>query len=383
VTLHEVWEDTFYWLEFTHLDEPLFHGKSPEPFKGFTVKRAQCYRDDDTGYPYGLVRNLLDPARDVNKAFSASQEHIMLQAKPGFIAEMGAIPDLKKFDEANATGQTALVTSGALSGGSIQPRAVPIYSDAQGRRLDTAMTMLDRVSGVFMDAESPSRGQEAATTVLLRDRKALRGMVQPMRNFQRLQQQVAETIIEIVAAAMPTEQILELASDSGRWQQDEQGQIVDTERKVPVNIRALRQLQFDLEPESVDSSEMKNVHELNVLMQMKSVEIPIDPEVIYNRWTGSRSERESLKNYARKLDEANAQAGSEQQKMAEQQIAIESSRKQSEVEVKAMTAQETARHNQADEKLEMILGLLKLLQASEASKLQADTMAAKQVEASL
>lgn len=384
VQIAEVWEDVYYWLEFTHIAEPLFTGLSPEPFKGFTVKRAQCYRDEDTGYPYGLVRHMMDPARDVNKAFSASQEHIMLQAKPGWTAEQGAIPDLKKFEEANATGGTAIVNNGALAGGQLLERKPAIYSDAQGKRLEIAMSMLDRVSGIFMDAESPVRGQEAATTVLLRDRKALRAMVQPMRNFERMQEELAWAIIEVVANVMPTDQIVALAGDSNRWQIDpSSGAVIDTERKVPVDLRSLRALKFDLEAESVDASEMKSVHELNLLMQAKAVEIPIDPEVIYSRFPMSRSEKESLKAYARNLEAGQAQAAQAEMQTAQQQLAAQNAKDQAEVQIKAAAQQETARHNQTDEKLDLVIELLKILQASEAAKLQADTAAAKQVSASL
>ena len=383
IPVFEVWEDTYYWLEFAH-EFVLFSGRSPEPFKGFTVKRAQCYRDDDTGYPYGIVRNLRDPQRNVNKATTMGIEHIVNQAKPGYLAELGAIPDLKKFDEANATGQTALVANGALTGAAIQPRSIPIYSDAAAKHLDFSMSMLDKVSGIYMDAESPVRGQEAATTVLLRDRKALRSMVQPMRNFVRLQEEIAWSILEVVAQAMPTDQILALAADSNRWQVDEQGQIIDTERQVPVNIRTLRQMMLDLEPESVDASEMKAVHELNLLLQLVMTEkVPVDPEIIYSRLPVSRAEKESLKNYNRSMQEQQGQAAQQQQQLAEQQLATEAQRKDQEVQVKAMTAQETARHNQTTEKMDLVVELLKIISTSETAELQAKVSAAKQAQSQL
>jgi hypothetical protein len=379
----DVWEDEFYWLEFCELPAPLFAGPSQEPFKGFTLRRSQCYRDDDTGYAYGLTRNLRDPQREINKSISASNEQFVLQSKPGWIAEQGAIPDLKKFDEANAQGTTAIVNNGALAGGMIQKRDVPIYSDAVARRLEVSLGLVDKISGVYMDAESPVRGQEAATTVLLRDRKALRSMVQPMRNFELLQQEVAWSILEVVANTMPTEQILALAGDSNRWQVDEQQQIIDTERQVPVNIRALRQLKFDLEPESVDASEMKSVHELSLLMQLVTVQVPVEPEVIYNRLPVSRAEKEGLKNYARKLEEGQAQAAQQQQQMAEAQLQTESQRKQAEVQVKAAAQAETARHNQTDEKLDLVVELLKIISTSETAQIQAKVAAAKQAQSQL
>lgn len=382
VPVFEVWEDTYYWLEFAN-EFVLFSGVSPEPFKGFTVKRAQCYRDDDTGYPYGIVRNLRDPQRNVNKATTMGIEHIVNQSKPGWIAEQGAIPDVKKFDDANATGQTTIVASGALAGGAIQARTVPIYSDAAAKHLDFSMGLLDKISGIYMDAESPVRGQEAATTVLLRDRKALRSMVQPMRNFERMQQELAWAILEIVATTMPTDQILSLAGDSNRWQVDPAGQIIDTERQVPVNIRTLRQLKLDLEPESVDASEMKSVHELSLLMQLVTVQIPVEPEVIYSRLPVSRAEKESLKNYARKLEEGQAQAAQQQQQMAEQQLTSEANRKDAEVQVKAASQQETARHNQTDEKLDLVVELLKIISQGETAQLQARVAAAKQAQSQL
>jgi len=307
------WSEKVYWLEVIGNDV-LFDGESPEPFDGFSLVPWTCYLDPRSGYTAGLVRALTDPQKDVNKAYSQSLDHLNAQAKPGWIAEKGAVPDVTEFERRNRqAGSVAVVEDDALAGARIQPRTVPVYSPAAATRLDKSMEMLDRVSGIATDPESPARAVEAATTQLLREKKAIRSMRGVLARFQRGQREVGRRVLEGISRIVPDEQILAILSDSQRYQQMpphqgvEEPHIMDMQLQMPISLRNVRQLKSDIDLDPASESDMQRAIQLEVLVQLHAGQIPIDPEVMIELASSSRSMRERLIAYFKKMQEMNNQ----------------------------------------------------------------------------
>ena len=314
------WAEKVYWVEFIG-NEVLFDGESPEPFEGFSLVPWTCYLDPRSGYSSGIVRALMDPQRDVNKSYSQSLDHISAQSKPGWIAEKGAIPDPVEFDRRNRqAGSVALVEDGALAGGQIRERQVPVYSPAAAARLDKAMEMVDRVSGIATDPESPARAVEAATTQLLREKKAIRSMRGVLYRFQRAQREVGRRVLEGISRSVPDDQIVAILSDSERYKvmgPQPMGapghagiggpHIMDTQLGQPLNLRDMRSLRTDIDLDPASESDTQRAMQLEVLAQLSMGKVPVDPEVMLELAASSRSMKERLVKYFKQIQQQNNQ----------------------------------------------------------------------------
>ena len=380
--LVEVWDEEVRWVEFVrHL--VLFNDVAPVPFDGFSIVPQGFYMDSATAQAYGMLRHGKDPQQDVNKSFSQSLDHLASAGKPGWIGEITAVEDKDAFEEAvNTGGSLAVVKPGALVGGAIRERAYAPFNEAVIQRLEVAIKLLDLVTGVVQTAESPSRAAEAATTTALREKRALRAIIKPLRLFQHLQAGITRRFVEIIGRAMTFEQMLWFAGDAERWQvEPTTGALLDTERQTFVDLSSLRDAEINLDFESTPSSDLQRMNELGVLLQVAQLgQLPIEPEILASRLPLSRAEQEAFRKHVQEAAQAQAQAAQQQQQVVTQQIMSEQQRKAFEAQTKAGAAQETARHNAAKEISDFILGMLAILEKAEGTEKTVIMSALKQLK---
>lgn len=361
-----------FWFEFIGNDI-LFDDESPEPHTHFTLSAMVCFLDSHQGYPYGMVRNMKDPQRDVNKAHSQSLDHLNSQAKPGWIAEQNAIPNPEQFEEANRqAGATSFVATGALSGGQVQSRNIPQFSEAANARLQQAVNLLNLVSGISSEPEDPARGVEAATTVAIRERKSLRALTRVLRHFERYQVRTSHLFLESIVNAMPDDQIAAWLGDSGEFMV--QGGTIMVKSLDPqqppqpiASIRDMRQLKYAVELEPSSKSDVSRLMMLNIIMQLAATQVnaPIDPELIYELMSTDRATRERLSAFARQAAQEQAKASETQMRVI--QAGAEAERMEAEAKVgKAMA---DAKLKKEDINKDLRLGVLELwLKADDSEK---------------
>lgn len=325
VSIISTYDTEVFWFEFIGTDV-LYDDESPEPHGKFSLSSMICFQDTHSGYPYGIVRNMKDPQRDVNKAHSQSLDHLNAQAKPGWIAEQNAIPNEEQFQEAvKQSSSVAYVAAGALAGGMVQARAIPTYSEAANQRLDQAVTLLNLVSGISSEPEDPGRGVEAATTVAIRERKALRALTRVLRHFERYQIHTSHLFLEAIVKGMPDDQIAAWLGDGGDFRV-QGGQIVKLDKESgqgqPVaQIREFRLFKYAIELEPSSTSEVTRLMMLNIIMQLAATQvgIPIDPDIVYELMATDRATRERLRSYAEMANQQQAQASQMQMQMLQSQ----------------------------------------------------------------
>ena len=320
------WNEQVYWLEMIQ-SIALFDGPSPEPYDGYSLVPWTCYLDPRNGYTAGVVRALMDPQRDVNKAYSQSLDHLAAQGKPGWIAEKRAVPDVNEFIRRNRqAGSVALVEDEAITGGQIRERNVAQYSPAVAQRLTASMEMIDRVSGIATDPESPARAVEAATTQLLREKKAIRSMRGVLYRFQRAQREVGRRVLEGIARAVPDAQVVAILSDAQRYRMmpgDPRAaamgmpagpHLMDMQLKQPVDLRNLRAMKMDIDLDPASESDMQRSMQLEVLVQLSAMgKVPVDPEVMLELAASSRSMKERLVAYFKQMQQMNQQMVQQEQ----------------------------------------------------------------------
>ena len=127
-------------------------------------------------------------------------------------------------------------------------------------------------------------------------------------------------------------------------QQQGQPQMVP---KRMAELRDLRNLNWRLDMEYTSENSTLRMLELDLLLQIAQAGVPVDPEVLTERATNSRSVRERLKSYLDKAQQAQAEgAKAERQALEAQSGGM--------LQIDAMKAQETARHNKVMEQLQAL-----------------------------
>lgn len=327
---------------------------SPGPFTGFSVSDF-CYDfDDEEGVPYGALRNLFDPQQELNKSKTREIELIANGPGGGVIAEEDAIISAKQFKRARTRADgIAWVTEGSLTAGRVQENQAHPIPPALIARQQSALELADRISGIpSHGVVTPASQAEAASTVALRHNKARQSVADPIGNFERCIQECVTKVVEAIARAMPDDQMEATIGNESKYRvqngmvievaQGPQGQV----KPVKVaNISDVRKLKNNVELEIQSDNTMLRMVEFETMLSLAQAGVPVDPELLVEAATSSRSRRERLKQYVEKMQASQAQGAQAQSEMQKQQLGLMAAMQKAELD-------EERRSNQADEALQ-------------------------------
>ena len=295
------------------------------PFDGFSIVSYAYSMDEETGTAHGLVRNLFDPQMELNKSKSLEIETIAQSVTTGTVAEKSAIVDQAQYEDAiRQPGATAYVEDNALMEGRVRDRVLTPPNAAVLQRAAGAVDLLNEISGMPSQANiSPGEAAQAGIAVAIRYNKARQSVSQPFGNFEDSQKGVTERIVQIITRAMPDDQIESLLSADGRFMVG-QGQVVEmgpdpsgSGQQVPQSraaIRDIRSLTNDIEFEHGTENSTLRMLEFESLERLQASGVAVDPEVLVELATTSRSMQERLKTY---VEESAASAQQQQQAESE------------------------------------------------------------------
>lgn len=324
------------------------------PFDGFSIVPFTYMVDEETGTAYGFVRNLFDPQQELNKSKSLEIEYIAQGAAPGVTAEEGAILDEDQFRaELRRPGGIAKVRKGAFAEQAVQNRAATPPSPAVMARAEQAVNLLAEISGIPSSANLiPAEHAQAGITVAIRHNKARQSVQDPFSNFEDSQREVVRRVVEAITRSMPDDQIASILGSEDRFV-IQGGQLIEVEDgpngqrqvKSQADMRMMRNLDWRLEFEHTTENSTLRMMQLQIWMALKEVGVPVDPEMMVELATSSRTQRERSRKYAREAAQAAAMAADREAKTFEGQT-------RGMLMVEGLKAQETARHNQRTESLQ-------------------------------
>ena len=330
--------------------------ESHYPFDGFGLIPFDYAIDEEGGVPHGMVRNLIDPQQELNKAWSLTLEHVRGQGRPGYIAEEDSIPDVSAFESAVATtGVVATVAKGALSSSAIQERKVPTPSPAEQQRLENSFRVMEMISGITTDMQQPAAQQEAATTVAIRYHKTQLGLAETRANYDTYQRELEIRILQIIVRAMPDHQITAMLGNDDKFVVQD-GVLVEMMphpeqpgQKIPARqapIKSLRALRYDIEMTNTTENTTLRLLELQGLMQLaQALPGSVDPMLLVEKAASSRADRERLKDFAQQNSQQQARMAQDQANQANAQV-------EKTLQIEADKNAERARHNKVDEMLQ-------------------------------
>ena len=335
------------------------------PFKGFSIV-PYCYDvDEETGTAYGPIRNLFDPQMELNKSASLEIEYMAQATAPGVTAEEDTISDEEAFSaQRRLAGGISLVKKDALVEGRVQERPTSQPSAAVMARKQGAMELLSEISAIpSVSNLTAAEHMQSGVTVAIRYNKSRQTVSDPFAHFEGAQKLIVEKVVEAITSSMPDDQIAAILGKNGRFQV-EQGMVIEMGENprsgqgqpqgmpgmpgmpqqpemVPqarAQLRDLRGMKWSLDLEYTSENSTLRMMELEILMQLVGAGVDVDPEVLVERATNSRSVRERLKTYVEKAQQARAEGQQAQAAMMEKQ-------NQQFAQIEMAKATETKRHN--------------------------------------
>lgn len=326
------------------------------PFKGFSIIDYVYDIDEETGTPFGLVRNLFDPQMELNKSKSLEIEYMAQSTGPGIIAEQDQLTDEDQAsEEMRRPGGVVTVKKGALAEGRVQEKTMSPASPMIAARMENSVNLLNEISTIPSAANlTAAEHQQAGVTVAIRYHKAKQAVSTPFAHHEDAQNLLVQKVCEAIVNAMPDDQLQAVLGKNSKYQVGQgmvlemapspngDGQMVP---KARAEIRDLRTMNFSLDMEYVSENSTLRMIELEMLMAMAQAGVPVDPELMVERGLTSRGEREQAKEYIEQAQRSQAEGAQAERAAFEQQ-------NQQYAMIEGMKAQEAARHNQAQEVLD-------------------------------
>jgi len=349
-----VWEDTVYWLEFIG-GKILFHGPAPNGARSFGLKAYVCDRDHSTGEPRGLMRDLVDPQKEINKRHSQLLHHTSQQGAPGYIAEQDAFVDQTQAETSlKEAGSITWAKSGAIAGNKIQRRDPPEFPAATGELLQQAIQMFFRIGGVNIDTLVGQRAaDEPATTALLRYRRSILAVTKHLQNFHSFQRRILEATLDLILYAVPDDQLEAMLGNPAKWRVVE-GVVHDLETGQQIPLQGLADMEWDIEMDVAAANTTIALLTLQIMLQMGQSGVPVDPTVMIDALPIAQDKKNRLISYVEATQKSASEQAAVEQGELKKRLALDAAIAKAETSLRVADTAEKGRHNRELEGLQDI-----------------------------
>ena|GEM_PF-5681647 len=297
------------WFQFIG-HKVLYDGDSPLPFDGFSIVSEVAYKDKSgkkTTY-FGIVKDMIDPQREINKRWSQTLNLILAQTQGGYFVEKDAIEDVEHWDETrSAPGADTIVANNALAEGRLMPKNVPQLPSGVLHLNEFAQDLAKKISGVNPDLLGYDRGrQEPGIVLQLRQRQGLTLLNNLFRAHKRLIKRLAERVYAIIAAYMPESQIKRILGGGEKYVF--RGNLVaNLENKTVAPLRNLKDLKYNIDVIDSPANMTKTMSQLAIFLEMMSKGFPVDPLVIIDKLDLTAAEKAKWKQYVQSAQQLRIQ----------------------------------------------------------------------------
>lgn len=243
--------------------------KSEIRCQDFTLKCMTGIRDRNNGTWFGLVSLMKDPQRWANKWLSQVQHILNSNAKGGYFVEVGAINNMRKFEEEAAKPNSiTLLNQGGLA--KVQEKKAPPYPDGIDRLLNYAVQAVNDIPGVNLEM----LGQTDRDQPIGLERERKMAGITVLANFfdalRRYRKSDGRILASFIRDYMADGRLIRIVGDNGS-------------QYIPL-VRDRMAFSYDIVVD--DSPTSPNVKDRNfaILMQLIPIamqaQIPIPPDIL-------------------------------------------------------------------------------------------------------
>ena len=310
------------WIQFLG-DKIIYDGDSPVPFDGFSPVPCFAYSDASkrSTNNYGVVRLMKDSQREVNKRWSQALNMINNNVQPGVIVEEDTFVDDEQGEASlKEVGGVTFVKEGAIKDKRIEVRNPPPFPVAAMQMEEAAKDMINQVTNINPDLMGQDRGRvDSGVVVRLRQNQGIATLKTLMAGSKHMKKAVFERVVPIILEYMPDEQIIDILSDSNRYE-IQGNMVIDKETELSADIRDVRNVKYNIIPEEMPASKGRRLMELSVFLEMQGAGMPVDPNVIIDKLDISASEKKQWKNFLQAQQEAAEKARQEELELERMKI---------------------------------------------------------------
>lgn len=187
----------------------LWFGPSPYRHNRYPFTPLWAYRKASTGAPYGYIRNMRDPQRDINKRFAKA---LWIMASNKTLMEEGAVDDLDAFAEENARPDGILVYK---SGKQLQLNVDRGMEASHLNILQMSLQMIQTTSGVTDEALGRTTNAVSGKAITARQDQAVVSSGIIFDNLRAAKRFHGEKQLSLVEQFMASEKELRITDSRG------------------------------------------------------------------------------------------------------------------------------------------------------------------------
>jgi hypothetical protein len=192
----------------------------PAPCEGhFTYRCMTGKRDRNKGDWYGLVRAMKDPQRYANKLMSSAL-HIMSTSGKGIMAEIGAVDDVKAFEEDYAHPDKVIwLADGAIAQGRVTPKPGSQIPPGLPDLLMQSISAIRDVSGVNLEMLGMADRQQAGVLEAQRKQSAMTVLATLFDSLRRYRKEQGRVLLYFIKKYMNDGRLMRVTQDESEGYQ--------------------------------------------------------------------------------------------------------------------------------------------------------------------
>lgn len=245
----------------------LWMSESPYRHNRYPFTPMWCYRKAATGEPYGVIRNMVDAQKDINKRFSKA---LAILSSNKVIMDEGAVADLDEFEDEVSRPNAIIVKR---QGKELRIDADRELSAAHLNVMQMSMQMIQTLSGVTDEAMGRTTNAVSGRAIMARQEQGAVSTAKPFDALRACKQYHGEKMLSLVEQFMT--EVKQFRITNSRGQPD---YVTINDEGMPENDITLAKADYIISEDDWNASlRQAQVVELMELMTQLA---PVAPQVV-------------------------------------------------------------------------------------------------------
>ena len=244
----------------------LWFSESPYRHNRYPFTPMWCYRKASTGEPYGVVRNMVDAQKDINKRFSKA---LAILSSNKVVMDEGAVDDLDELEDEISRPNAIIVKR---PGKELRLDADRELAPAHLNIMQMSMQMIQTLSGVTDEAMGKTTNAVSGRAIMARQEQGAVSTAKPFDALRACKQYHGEKMLSLTEQFMTEEKEFRITNSRG------QPDYVMINDGMPENSIALAKADYIISEDDWNASlRQAQVVELMELMTQLA---PVAPQVV-------------------------------------------------------------------------------------------------------
>ncbi|MCP4569466.1 MAG: hypothetical protein GY841_17965 [FCB group bacterium] len=349
----KVWDKKVKWCHFVG-HRIILNGDNPIPYRGFSIVPVFAYKDKSDGVThYGVIRDVKDPQREVNRRWNQTL-HLLMHQEQGLAAEVDAFLNKKQAEKTwNDPTKITWLRKGALAQGKIKEKPGVIVSNGLMMLEERGQDIMKKISGINPDLLGDDRGrQEPGVVIRLRQQQGMTLLEKLFKNFHTSRKEMYKRKLAIIMQYMPDPQLMRILGSTDTYEIQD-GIIINKKTGHQAELRDVRNLEYNTSVQEAKGNMSKQMFELNIFMEMMKTGMPVDPKAVIEKLNLSATEKANWIEYVEGKEQQSSMVGQLEQQIQQMELQIKSMKIQTNAEIDKQRLAQEAQRDQTESQLRL------------------------------